>query len=643
VTPAYASYQWSTGDTLQTISLDASQLAAVTVTDEFGCENTASVQVASIDIPVPDPGPPMLLDCDTRITTIGTVSQENWSYTWSGPGITPANANQQRPNVDQAGTYTLVVTDNELGCQSLPQTTEVVDLQYTPQIVLEVLDVLDCATSTVLIDGRGTASGEQYIYQWYDGSQQPIEGANNLFFNASSAQFYYLEVIDTITGCENIAGIEVEEDLSYPLAEAGPPQLLTCEVPTVVLDGSESQIGGQISYQWSAPGGGIIGPSDEVAIAVNRPGWYFLEITDLINDCSNVDSVFVDQNVVLPMAEAGEDFELDCNIAETTLDGTGSSTGPIYTYQWLDGNNNPIEGATSLQLEVNTPDSYTLQVTNTDNGCVATDVVTITLNEEAPQALEAVTQVPTCAGDDDGIIVLARVEGGVPPFSYSFNGAPFAANTIFEGLTAGEYQVVVEDATGCRLSTTVSLNDGNDLQLDLGEDQYIDYGETVDIYPYYTVDSTQLRQINWLTNVGVLPCPTCINHVDLEVPTSMQFFLTLVDENGCRVSDDMTIFVNRESNIFVPNVFSPNNDGDNDVFYIFADESLVKINSFLVFNRWGETVFEIYGALPNDPAWGWDGTHRGLPVNPAVYVWMAEVELDTGEIVVLKGDVAIMK
>ena len=51
----------------------------------------------------------------------------------------------------------------------------------------------------------------------------------------------------------------------------------------------------------------------------------------------------------------------------------------------------------------------------------------------------------------------------------------------------------------------------------------------------------------------------------------------------------------------------------------------------------------MYGALPNDPNWGWDGKHRGLPVNPAVYVWMAEVELDTGEVIVLKGDVAVMR
>ena len=70
---------------------------------------------------------------------------------------------------------------------------------------------------------------------------------------------------------------------------------------------------------------------------------------------------------------------------------------------------------------------------------------------------------------------------------------------------------------------------------------------------------------------------------------------------------------------------------------------MVTVRSFLVFNRWGEPVFEVYNAEPNDPQWGWDGTYRGQLVNAAVYVFVAEIEFADGDTVIYKGDVTIMR
>jgi len=101
--------------------------------------------------------------------------------------------------------------------------------------------------------------------------------------------------------------------------------------------------------------------------------------------------------------------------------------------------------------------------------------------------------------------------------------------------------------------------------------------------------------------------------------------------------------VKKDRNIYVPNAFSPDGNGDNDIFYIFSDASVEKIRSFLVFNRWGESVFEVYNSQPNDPRWGWDGSYRGEPVNAAVYVWFAEIEFKNGDVEIIKGDVVIMR
>ncbi|RMF32633.1 MAG: gliding motility-associated C-terminal domain-containing protein [Bacteroidetes bacterium] len=96
--------------------------------------------------------------------------------------------------------------------------------------------------------------------------------------------------------------------------------------------------------------------------------------------------------------------------------------------------------------------------------------------------------------------------------------------------------------------------------------------------------------------------------------------------------------------MYIPNAFSPDGDGINDLFYIFAREGSVReIKTFLVFSRWGETVWEYHNFQPNDPAAGWDGTHRGQLMNPAVFVYFAEIEMIDGSIRLFEGDVTLIR
>ena len=91
--------------------------------------------------------------------------------------------------------------------------------------------------------------------------------------------------------------------------------------------------------------------------------------------------------------------------------------------------------------------------------------------------------------------------------------------------------------------------------------------------------------------------------------------------------------------VYVPNTFSPNDDGINDIFFIqAAPETISVIRQFLVFNRWGEPVFQYYNIPPNDPTFGWDGRFRGEPMNTGVYAWFAEIEFADGSIEVIEGD-----
>jgi gliding motility-associated-like protein len=143
------------------------------------------------------------------------------------------------------------------------------------------------------------------------------------------------------------------------------------------------------------------------------------------------------------------------------------------------------------------------------------------------------------------------------------------------------------------------------------------------------------------TPQGVVPCDTC--QEQWIFPFIETTFSITVDENGCTDSDQVTVSVSKDRPVYVPNAFSPNNDGNNDIFYIFSGSSVANIRSFLVFNRWGETVWQYYNFQPNDPAFGWDGTHRGKFMDPAVFTWFAEVEFIDGRVIMYEGDVTLMR
>jgi gliding motility-associated-like protein len=94
---------------------------------------------------------------------------------------------------------------------------------------------------------------------------------------------------------------------------------------------------------------------------------------------------------------------------------------------------------------------------------------------------------------------------------------------------------------------------------------------------------------------------------------------------------------------FVPNIFSPNNDGINDIFYIQSNEQIVEVESFRIYDRWGAVVFEDIDFQTNDPQHGWDGTYGGKELDPAVFVYAIIAETADGQQLVVKGDVALIR
>jgi gliding motility-associated-like protein len=152
-----------------------------------------------------------------------------------------------------------------------------------------------------------------------------------------------------------------------------------------------------------------------------------------------------------------------------------------------------------------------------------------------------------------------------------------------------------------------------------------------------------LSDYEWTPADYSLSCYRCYGPIATPTVTTTYTF-TATSVYGCVSSADVTISLFCDgSQVFIPNTFTPNGDGANDRFYINA-KGVSLVVRLSVYNRWGELVFESLNSQPNDPAAGWDGTYKGLVLEPDVFVYVAEVICEIGnEPFSFKGDVSIVR
>jgi gliding motility-associated-like protein len=114
-------------------------------------------------------------------------------------------------------------------------------------------------------------------------------------------------------------------------------------------------------------------------------------------------------------------------------------------------------------------------------------------------------------------------------------------------------------------------------------------------------------------------------------------------DKGCSDSDRVTIYVICEqSQVYIPNTFTPNGDGQNDRFYP-RGRGIRTIKSFKIYDRWGEVIFDRSNIDVNDQNQGWDGTFKGADLSPDVYVYTIDGICDTGEEFSWQGDISLIR
>jgi gliding motility-associated-like protein len=392
-------------------------------------------------------------------------------------------------------------------------------------------------------------------------------------------------------------------------------------------DGSAtvSETGGTTpyAYSWSPAGG-----NGSTASGLS-PGNYVISISDG-HGCTDTLHLSIGSTAAV-QSKITSAMNVSCfgyDDGSISVNATGGT--PPYTYAWT-----PSVSTTSSASGL-VAGAFSIKITDA-SGCTSqTDTV---IKSPPPLVTRVVTKPAKCHGDANGLIQVDTTFGGQPPYLYGLDPGALGSNILFSPLQAGIYHLLIQDANGCKTVDTVQVKEPAAQSVYLATDTIIHLGDFVNLIPQLT-DPGSIVHIQWSPSTGVA-CDTCL-HTQVQPLTTTKYQVQFTDSSGCKIYASELIQVQAGS-IYVPNVFAPDSDGLNDHFNVYSGAGVSEIVIMQIYDRWGDMVFENGHFLPNDPHLGWDGKERGTKAPEAVYVYVITVKLADNSILVLSGDVTLVR
>lgn len=327
---------------------------------------------------------------------------------------------------------------------------------------------------------------------------------------------------------------------------------------------------------------------------------------------------------------------LRCDQAFTIEDRSRDNGNPLQ-YDWYFGEDATPETSTEAgPFQVNYSSFgqkyIVLSVFDPVNGCEVTEIFDIfaepcceDLDELIPTLIDFTD--PTCPGFNDGAIEVSATGGSNEDYSFSINGSPFVSGTNFQNLPDGNFQIDVLDSKGCEGTLDVGLEDPDSIIVDAGIDSLIDLGDMIDLEGQILQENGRDYDIVWTWNSDgtTASCVDCLTPNVFPFGITV-FTLTAIDEEGCTFTDRVTVDVDLDYPLYIPNVFSPNEDGFNDRFTAFSGISVQEITRLKIFDRWGNLVYDERNFPHSDPTFGWDGNFGSQMAEPGVYTYIFEIQ-----------------
>ena len=607
---------WDNGETTALATNLSSGFHCVTATDASGCSDSSCVFV-----PVRGPVINSITSRpDTCLAGVGSATvnvnggQTPISFQWDDPlGQTSATAVGLLP-----GLYELTLSD-AAGCV-LVDTVEVYPLGTVPFLAVGS-DNTSCNASN---DGRAwvfpSGGDAPYSFQWNDVLAQTTDTASGL-----GAGNYSVVVYDAY-GCAFADSVEVGSPALLTIAED-----ISHETCLGVSDGfieiSASGGTGPFTWNWDT----LTQNGINVLFDSLQPGTYQVLVTDA-NSCQASGTYSIDPGRNVNLNLGGSNVACNGgNGGEITVSSAGV-TG--FEAHLLDINGLLIQSNLTGIFNNLSAGSYRIELVEFGTGCRGDSV--FTLSEPLANSYSAQAGPTLCNGDQDGSLeVLVSASDTLRTFSYQLlDLTGVQPSPLFENLPSGLYEIIVTDDLGCSDTLNpIQVVEPQNIAPFIA-DQYLNYGDTISLVLDSVWNGRDPFEYLWTPSFG-LSCDDCSNPIATPYVTS-DYTVLVTDSLGCTGSTDFTLFVDDPLDIYIPNAFTPNGDGQNDVFEVYG-VGVSQVN-LSIYNRWGQAVFHAESSRPQ-----WDGMYKGKMQPPGMYTYLVEVWFLGDHIVEQKGSVALIR
>lgn len=590
------------------------------VTDNSnGCIGTSVVNVAAdANVPSVTANANTITCTNPTIQVASTTTSSPVSYSWTGPGIV-SGSNTGTITVNQGGNYTLVVTNTSNGCSSTITASVPMDT-IAPSITLSNNSAtLSCTSTSVQITATASPTG---TYSWTTSGGSIIGPSNTSTLTAGSAGNYSVMVTGS-NGCTAIATASISGNSNAPVITlSSNSATITCSNPSVNISATVPGTVTSASYSWS-PASGISNGANSSTATFTGSGSYNLTVTDNSNGCSTTTVVNItsDQN---PPAVSLSTSNPSISCTNGTVNIFVSPVNSTDVYLWSGAGT--FTGQGTPTISTTTSGTYQAVITNTNNGCSTTQSVNIGFNNNFTLSVTGNTLV--CQGGN--IVINAN---GATNYVWTDGTNTYTTNGINVPATSNITYTLNGSTGACNTTTIIgiSVSPSINVVISVSPSNSISLGDNVQL------NANGASNYSWTPITG-LDNPTSPSPNASPVQTTTYCVIGTNNNGVCVDSACRIIYVDtRCPELFVPNVFSPNNDGNNDVLKVYGTKC-VKEFLMVIYDRWGEKVFET-----TDVNASWDGKYNGTDMSGATFVYYIKGLYKDNQPIDLKGNITIVK
>lgn len=607
------SYNWTgpnitAGATTPTATVNGAGTYTVVVTNtSTACSSTVTIGVTQNTVsPVVNTNTSGVLNCIlTTVNVIGTTTSTPVSYNWSGVGIT-SPTNNNTITVDQPGTFNYTVTNTDNGCitlgsQAVSQNTA------APTITVSATNPTICPLGSSTLTAGGATS-----YTW--SSAATLSSANGAIVISTPAVTETYTVIGTVGTCTNSAQVTVNV-ASNPT--------ITVLSNTIICSGTSATLSasGANTYTWSP----AVNLSASIGANVNanpsNTQIYTVSGTSIFG-CNSSTTVTVTV-ISNPTITASANPTIICDGSGTTLNANGASS---YTWTPVINVANPNASTISASPVITTV--YTVTGTNGTAPYLCSSTKTVLVNVQPKTVAQTFTADPICYRSSTTIYAHGGNSYTWTPLSGGVEDQ-FDSVTIVKPQVTTIYTVTVSKNGLCPGTATVEVVVNPLPIVYAGSDTTININESV------LLQGTGNVAVGFLsTDTNPLNCNLCPSII-VQPQDNTCYLLQGTNRFGCTSFDEVCVTVTKDYGVYIPNAFTPNGDGLNELF-IPAGYAIAEVDLY-IFDRWGKEIFKSDDTHP-----GWDGTYNGLLCKQDIYVYKAEIISMSGKTIIKVGHVTLL-